>query len=181
MSNSPSDHSIMSALALHYDDLVEYIRRRFNGRDFSRDLMHDLCIQMLEKPPKEHVATPLAYLRRAAFNRAVDRVRAERTRQAHMNGFVPEHQSVDVWDGEKALNFEQQLTALLDIIQALPMRQRQVFLLHRIHEMPQREIAEELDISVNMVTQHFGRAIKTIAQQWEPAHRACQSCFRKKP
>lgn len=181
MPNSPSDHPLMSALALHYDDLVKYIRRRFNGRDFARDLMHDLCIQMLEKPPKEHVTTPLAFLRRAAFNRAIDRIRAERTRQAHLNGFVPEFLSVDAWDGEQALNFEQQLTALLDIIHALPVRQRQVFLLHRVHEMPQREIAEELDISVNMVTQHFGRAMKTIAQRWEPARRTCQSCFRKKP
>ena len=43
----------MTALALHCDDLVDYIKRRFHGRDFLRDLMHDVCVcvQMLEKPP----------------------------------------------------------------------------------------------------------------------------------
>lgn len=167
----------MAALALHYDDLVDYIKRRFHGRDFARDLMHEVCVQMLEKPPRDPIATPLAFLRKTAFNRGIDRIRAERTRQAHLNGHVPEYLSVDDWDGAQALDFEQQLAALLDIIQALPVRQRQVFLLHRIHDMSQREIAEELGISVNMVTQHFGRAMKTIGQHWEPARRA----LRKNP
>ncbi|MBK5477425.1 RNA polymerase sigma factor [Pseudomonas sp. TH21] len=167
----------MAALALHYDDLVDYIKRRFHGRDFARDLMHEVCVQMLEKPPRDPIASPLAFLRKTAFNRAIDRIRAERTRQAHLNGHVPEYLSVDDWDGAQALDFEQQLAALLDIIQALPVRQRQVFLLHRIHDMSQREIAEELGISVNMVTQHFGRAMKTIGQHWEPARRA----LRKNP
>lgn len=167
----------MAALALHYDDLVDYIKRRFHGRDFARDLMHEVCVQMLEKPPRDPIATPLAFLRKTAFNRAIDRIRAERTRQAHLNGHVPEYLSVDDWDGAQALDFEQQLAALLDIIQALPVRQRQVFLLHRIHDMSQREIAEDLGISVNMVTQHFGRAMKTIGQHWEPARRA----LRKNP
>lgn len=162
----------MTTLALHYDELVDYIKRRFHGRDFARDLMHDVCVQMLEKPPREPIATPLAFLRRTAFNRAIDRIRAERTRQAYLQGHVAEYAGVDEWDGAQALEFEQQLTALLDIIHALPMRQRQVFLLHRIHGMPQRDIAEELGISVNMVTQHFGRAMKTIALNWAPARRA---------
>lgn len=175
MPNAPSDRTLITALALHYDDLVDYIRRRFDGRDFARDLMHDVCVQMLEKPPREPIATPLAFLRRTAFNRAIDRIRAERIRQAHLNGHVPDYQHIDDWDGAQALDFEQQLTALLDIIQALPARQRQVFLLHRVHDMRQREIADALDISVNMVTQHFSRAMRTIAQHWEPARRACQS------
>ncbi|MGF6097609.1 RNA polymerase sigma factor [Pseudomonas sp. 18175] len=162
----------MTALALHYDELVDYIKRRFHGRDFARDLMHDVCVQMLEKPPREPIATPLAFLRKTAFNRAIDRIRAERTRHAYLQGHVPDYVGVDEWDGAQALDFEQQLTALLDIIHALPVRQRQVFLLHRIHDMPQRDIADELGISVNMVTQHFGRAMKTIAQHWEPARRA---------
>lgn len=173
----PTHHPLMAALALHYDDLVDYIKRRFHGRDFARDLMHEVCVQMLEKPPRDPIASPLAFLRKTAFNRAIDRIRAERTRQAHLNGHVPEYLSVDDWDGAQALDFEQQLAALLDIIQALPVRQRQVFLLHRIHDMSQREIAEELGISVNMVTQHFGRAMKIIGQHWEPARRA----LRKNP
>ncbi|HYQ50442.1 MAG TPA: sigma factor-like helix-turn-helix DNA-binding protein, partial [Pseudomonas sp.] len=42
---------------------------------------------------------------------------------------------------------------------------------HRIHGMAQRDIAEELEISTNMVTQHFNRAMRAIISRWEPARR----------
>jgi RNA polymerase sigma-70 factor (ECF subfamily) len=67
-----------------------------------------------------------------------------------------------------ALEFEQRLLALLAVIDALPARQRQIFLLHRIHGMAQQEIADALQISVNMVAQHFMRAMRTLAQRWQP-------------
>lgn len=169
---SPND-PLMAALALHYDELIEHIRLRFKGRHFARDLMHDVCVQVLEKPPREPVLQPLAFLRKMIFNRAIDSVRADRIRHAHAGLPMPPELSIDSWDGAQALDFEQQLKALLAIIEALPARQRQIFLLHRIHDMPQREIAEALDISVNMVTQHFRKAIGTIAQRWEPARRIC--------
>lgn len=171
MSKTPPNEDLMDALALHYDELVEYIRRRFNGRHFARDLVHDVCIQILEKPPREDISRPLAFLRKITFNRAVDRLRAERIRTTYAQVQMPLEQSLDAWDGSRALEFEQQVRALLAVVEALPARQRQVFLLHRIHDMPQREIAEELGISLNMVTQHFGRAMTALVRNWEPARR----------
>ena len=172
MPTSATDNPLIAALALHYDELIGYLRRRFKGRDFARDVVHDVCVQVLEKPPQDAVALPLAFLRRTLSNRAIDRLRAEQVRLAHASTGVTSP-GKDDWDGQKALEFEEQLQALLAIIDALPARQRQVFLLHRIHDMPQREIAQELGVSANMVTQHFNRAMRTIAQQWEPAWRAC--------
>lgn len=174
MSKTSPNEELMTALTLHYDALVEYIRLRFNGRHFARDLVHDVCIQILEKPPKENVALPLAFLRKVSFNRAVDRIRAERTRSLYVQAQLSAEQGMDSWDGARAVEFEQHVRALLAIIEALPARQRQVFLLHRIHGMAQREIAEELEISLNMVTQHFGRAMAAIILRWEPARRLMQ-------
>ena len=173
MTKSSPSVELIGALALHYDDLVEYIRRRFQGSQFARDVVHDVCVQLLEKPPQQPVTLPFAFLRRVTFNRAIDRRRADNTRNAYfeMSGEVPDWH-VHELDGAAVLEFEQQLDALLAIIDALPARARQVFLLHRIHGMPQREIADELGISINMVTQHFSRAMRAIAHQWEPARQA---------
>lgn len=45
----------MTALALLYDELVDYIKRRFHSRDFARDLMHDVCVQNVgETAPRAH-------------------------------------------------------------------------------------------------------------------------------
>lgn len=171
MFKPPPDPHLLAALTLHYDELVEFIKQRFRRQDFARDLVHDVCLQMLEKPPREPVAKPLAFLRRTTFNRAIDRLRSEQIRQRHLHDPAPEDSGLDSWDGARALDFEQQLNALLAIVEALPARQRQVFLLHRIHGMAQREIASELEISTNMVTQHFTRAMNTLVQRWEPARR----------
>lgn len=173
MTKPPHDVELMGALALHYDDLVAYIRRRFQGSQFAREVVHDVCVQLLEKPPQQAITLPFAFLRRASFNCAIDRRRADNTRDAwfEMTGEVPDWH-VHELDGAAALDFEQQLTALLAIIEGLPARARQVFLLHRIHGMPQREIADELGVSLNMVTQHFSRAMRSIARDWEPARQA---------
>lgn len=173
MTKSSPSVELIGALALHYDDLVEYIRRRFQGSQFAREVVHDVCVQLLEKPPQQPVSLPFAFLRRASFNRAIDCRRADNTRNAYfeVTAEVPDWHIHEL-DGAAALDFEQQLEALLAIIDALPARARQVFLLHRIHGMPQREIADELGISTNMVTQHFSRAMRSIASDWEPARRA---------
>ncbi|QLF95062.1 RNA polymerase sigma factor [Pseudomonas sp. ABC1] len=163
----------MVALAQHYDELVDYIRLRFRSSQFASDVVHDVCLQLLENPPVERVKTPFAFLRRVSVNRAIDRHRSDRTRNRY---FEPLDERADLrhheHDGAAELVFMQQLEALVAIVEALPARQRQIFLLHRIHGMSQRELAEELGISANMVTQHFNRAMRTIASQWQPAQDA---------
>lgn len=164
-----TDNDLLQALALHYDDLVEHIRQRFSNRHFARDVVHDVCLQILEKPPLKAIHLPIAFLRRATLNRAIDRSRAENTRTLYVQSqiaLVEQHR--DDLDGAMALEFEQRLRALLAVIESLPARQRQVFLLHRIHGMAQQDIANELEISVNMVAQHFMRAMRTLAQRWQP-------------
>lgn len=166
---SSTDNDLLQALALHYDDLVEHIRRRFSNQHFARDVVHDVCLQILEKPPIKHIKIPIAFLRRATLNRAIDRRRAESTRSLYVQSqmaVVEQHR--DDLDGATALEFEQRLRALLAVIDSLPARQRQVFLLHRIHGMAQQDIANALEISVNMVAQHFMRAMRNIAQRWQP-------------
>lgn len=53
-----STPTLSCALAPHYDELMDYIKHRFHGRDFARDLMHDMCVQMLEKLPRYPIASP---------------------------------------------------------------------------------------------------------------------------
>lgn len=48
------------------------------------------------------------------------------------------------------------------LIQALPPRQREVFLLNRVHDLSYKEIAERLDISVKTVERHMAEALKFL-------------------
>lgn len=164
-----SSLTLLATLERHYEELVNYVRHRFRGRGFARDVVHDVCLQVMERPPAEPVQIPLAMLRRMSTNRAIDWVRSDTTRTALAETMaeVPDAHAHGS-DGAQALESQQHLLALVRIVEGLPPRARQVFLLSRIHDMPQQEIADALEISRNMVTQHLARALRTIEAEWEP-------------
>jgi len=168
----PVHSPIVIALTYHYDSLLDYVCRNFTyartDHQFAHEVIHDVCIALIDSPPSQNIHTPLAFLRLAIKNCAIDRCRNEQTRQRYVDyvGDIPDLHQHDQ-DGANALDFLQKFEALKRIIEALPPRQRQVFLLHRLHEMPQLEIANALSISRNMVTQHFNRAVFAITQQWQ--------------
>lgn len=78
----PAKPSLLSTLVRHYDELVDHVRRRFGDRGFAREVVHDVCVQLLEKREPQEVRTPLALLRKISHDQAVDRYRSERRRQA---------------------------------------------------------------------------------------------------
>jgi RNA polymerase sigma factor (sigma-70 family) len=170
MSSISPYSSLIVTLAYHYKDMVDYVRGRFGNRQFAHDVVHDVCLQLIEHPPKEVIHTPLAFLRQAMKNRAIDLCRSGERRRCYIDSVaeIPDVHAHDAHDADGAaiLDFTQRLEALKRIIESLPPRQQQVFLLHRLHGMPQLEIAQELGISRNMVTQHFSRAMATIQRMW---------------
>lgn len=162
----PENSQLVIALVYHYDELVSYVKRRFGDHHFAQDVVHDVCIELMERPPRNAVHTPMAFLRRLSRNCAIDRYRQYQSQQSHLQQMQATAAHAHHIDGERVLHFVQRLEALKSIIEALPPRQRQVFLLHRLHDMPQQEIADELGISRNMVTQHFTKAMATINLHW---------------
>ncbi|PYG96401.1 RNA polymerase subunit sigma-70, partial [Arthrobacter stackebrandtii] len=60
MQADPPKPSLLATLIRHYDDLVDHVRRRFGERVFAREVVHDLCVQLLEDDEREGVRQPLA-------------------------------------------------------------------------------------------------------------------------
>jgi RNA polymerase sigma factor (sigma-70 family) len=162
--------TLIDVLAQHYDELVDHVRRRFRDRGFAREVVHEVCVELLERPPAQAIHTPLAFLRHVSTHRAIDWCRADQARGAVFESVAePPDIHVHLEDGAAALDFRQQLEALVAIVEALPPRARQCFLLHRIHGMTHEAIAREIGVTRSMVTQHYNRAMDRIALQWEPA------------
>lgn len=164
--------ALLAVLTLHYEDLVSYVRRRFSSSapGLARDVVHDVCVELMERPPVQEVHAPLAFFRRVCMHRAIDRWRADVAHGAVIEsvGHTPDIH-VHTEDGASALDFDQQLAALVAVIEALPPRARQCFLLHRIHGMTHEAIATEIGVTRSMVTQHLRNALERIARDWAPA------------
>lgn len=156
MQADPPKLSLLSTLVRHYDELVEHVRRRFGERGFAREVVHDVCVQLLEKQEKEGVRTPLALLRKITHDNAASRYRGERRRQRwivavealpEVDAQLPSH--------ERQMDASQTLDRLVRAIEGLPPRCQMVFVMHKIYELPQAEVAERLGISLKTVEKHL--------------------------
>ena len=58
MPHFSANSSLLVALARHYEELVDSVRRRFGDRHAAREVVHDVCVQLLEAPEKEGVRVP---------------------------------------------------------------------------------------------------------------------------
>lgn len=156
MQADPPKPSLLSTLVRHYDELVEHVRRRFGERGFAREVVHDVCVQLLEKHEKDGVRTPLALLRKITHDNAASRYRGERRRQAWIVA-VPELPEVDagIASQERQLDAAKALDRLVRAIEGLPPRCQMVFVMHKIHELPQAEVAARLGISLKTVEKHL--------------------------
>ncbi|WP_338581623.1 RNA polymerase sigma factor [Pseudomonas sp. MAG733B] len=148
--------SLISTLVRHYDELVDRVRRRFGDRGFAREVVHDVCVQLLEKREKEGVHTPLALLHKISHDQAVSRYRSERRRQAWVVAMpeLPEaacQAPLPAQQYEAAREFER----LAQAIAGLPSRCQIVFVMHKIHELPQAEVAARMGISLKTVEKHL--------------------------
>lgn len=156
MSHAPAKTSLITVLARHYDELVDSVRRRFGDRHAAREVVHDVCVQLLEAPEKEGVRVPLALLHKITHDRAISHYRSERRRQAWVDdqAMLPEV-ACGAPGPERCLEAADELERLCAAIADLPPRCQQVFVMHKIHELPQQEVAEQLGISVKAVEKHL--------------------------
>lgn len=156
MSHATSKPSLVAVLARHYDELVDSVRRRFGDRHAAHEVVHDVCVQLLESPEKDGVRVPLALLRKITHDRAVSHYRSERRRQA----WVDEHADVPAVvcsapSPEGLHEVADEVERLSVAIASLSPRCQQVFIMHKIHELPQKEVAAQMGISLKAVEKHL--------------------------
>lgn len=162
----PAKPTLLSTLVRHYDDLVDYIRRRFGDRSMARDVVHDVCVQLLERDEKENVRTPLALLRKITNDTAVSRYRSDRRRRAWVQTFSELPEVVcQAATPMSRYDAEREFQLLANAIADLPPRCQAVFVMHKLHQIPQAEVAEHLGISIKTVEKHLRLGMAACRQR----------------
>lgn len=163
--NSPTP-SLLVSLVHHYDDLVDYIRRRFGDNSFAREVVHEVCVQLMEKPQRSIAHHPVALLKRISHNTAVDQCRAEDVRRRLIDtvSVLPDTAS-PAPDPASVIDAQREIQCLADAVAALPRRCQQVFVMHKIHEVSQADVAVHLGISLKMVEKHLRLGMAACRQK----------------
>lgn len=168
---SAEPSTLLAALLANYDDLVGYVQRRFGASGLARDVVHEACLQILARPAKPAYA-PLGLLRRMLHNLAVDHCRRRDVRQSHELSCAPEDLpdvASEAADPARALDARREFAVLVRAIESLPERCREVFVLHKIHGLPQAEVAALLHVSTQTIEKHLRRGVQACCAQLSSA------------
>ncbi|HEL4846103.1 MULTISPECIES: RNA polymerase sigma factor [Stenotrophomonas] len=151
---------LVTSLVRHYEELVDYLHRRFRSPGLAREVVHDVCVRLLERTAAHDARQPIALLRRIAHDAAVDRCRAEDLRRhwVEPRAELPEG-ACERPGPERQAQGQQALQRLTTSIERMPCRRQQVFILHKIHELPQAEVAQRMGIGLKAVERHLRLAM----------------------
>ncbi len=142
--------------------LLRYLSRRVGIQD-APDLLQETYLRVFRHAEREIIAEPEALLRTTASNLVKDHLRRRKTERKYLDferdaGNEP---AQNAWP-DAGLEAEARLKLLVQAVQQLPPRCRQVFMMRRFEDLHQEEIARRLGISRNMVEKHLRLALARL-------------------
>lgn len=160
--------------------LAHSLTRKLGSLQQAEDVLHDAYVRMLTiaAHAREPLRSPKAYLFTVASNLALDCMRRE---QLQRRLFVPLTGGTDESDSppsarnapfhdvpspepsvEDHVSSMMEVSSIEKVLTALPPRCRHAFFLHLVMDLPQREVAKRLGVSVSMVEKHISKAAKQV-------------------
>jgi RNA polymerase sigma factor (sigma-70 family) len=136
----------------HEPELRAFLRRHFPTVQDIDDLVQEAYVRLMRARDAGKIAEPRAYLFTTARNIAFDLFR--RQRPVSLEGLEETHRlSVveDRADAAESTSHSQEIELLVEAIQALPLRCREIITLRKLHGLSYREIGARLGISENTV------------------------------
>lgn len=156
---------LQDLLIADYSGLDKRLTRRFGSADFASDVLQDTYLRLEELDDVGTVRSPKAYLFRIAVNIGNDRRRVESRRLTadEIDSIldIPDDQP----DAEREIESRSDVELLRRAIAELPERRRRVLLLSRIEDMPHREIASLLGVTVRTVETDLKQAVEHCAHR----------------
>lgn len=146
--------------------LVRLARRITEDEEAARDIVHEVYAYVLKNDLWRTIRKPRTYVM-MAVRRASMRF-ANRGRIVAFSSFA----DMDVFSGDgvqadahQLLFAKEQRRHMLEIIEGLPPRCREVVRLRRLDDRSPTDIADQLGISLSVVNKHLARGMAIIAEQ----------------
>ncbi|MTV36739.1 RNA polymerase factor sigma-70 [Duganella radicis] len=138
---------------------------------WAQDVVQDSYLKVTEAGHAVEARQPLAYLFQIVRNLAID---AHRRAALEARVFADEEDGLQVpapsGTPESLSVSRQDLRIVADALAALPERTRSAFELHRLGGLTQREIAEQLGVSITLVNFMIRDAMTHCANALAPSH-----------
>ncbi|MCC6416520.1 MAG: sigma-70 family RNA polymerase sigma factor [Opitutaceae bacterium] len=142
----------------HEAALKAYLRSHFPGIRDVDDIVQESYLKLLETKRHHDIVSPKAYLFTTARNAALSILRRPRifSDEPITDLTAPNIVEADP-DAAELASRRHEVTMLMNAIDTLPPRCREIFILRKLRGVPQKEIASRLGLSVQTVQVQVAR------------------------
>jgi RNA polymerase sigma factor (sigma-70 family) len=137
-------------------------RRRIDGLEID-DVVQETYAVLSALPAVGHITSPRAYAFQTAQSLVLRHLRRARIVRIDAIGDVESLTSaLDEPSPEQQTAARQEWRRVCALIDALPTKCREAFILRKVEGLSQRAIAQRMGVSESTVEKHIGRALRTL-------------------
>lgn len=155
----------MQHILLHEPALRAWLGRRPSAGIDVDDVIQEAYAVLGAVERVALIRNPRAYLFQVARSIVVRHIRRSRVvsiqAAGDLEGFDP---ADDAASAEQSAIDRDELRRLAEAVAAMPPQMREAFVLRRVHDLPQREIAKRMRISESTVEKHIGKGVKFLIE-----------------
>ena len=159
------DDWFVREVLVHERALSLFLQRSWPHRDEWHDLRQEVYARVYEAAGRTRPDAPKAFLFATARHLMTDRLRRSRVVSIEpvgdfesSNVYLIDEVSPERWTGTR-----QALKRVVEALDRLPDRCREVVWLRRVEELPQKDVASRLGISEKTVEKHLAKGMRLIA------------------
>lgn len=159
-------HSVKMLSRRYYAVLQRYFARRGVDAADVPDLVQEVFARLSHPGALDGVASVDGYLFATAANIAMDHFRRRKVRADHL-GRARRDDFTDAQEfgPDRLAEGRQELALLVDALNEMPERMRNIFILARLENLPRAEIAHRFGISKRLVEQQITLATACLADR----------------
>jgi RNA polymerase sigma-70 factor (ECF subfamily) len=148
----------------YYGRLCQYVYGMLENKEDSEDVVQDLFLSLWHNRKKIEVRENVCgYLFKTAKNRALNHIRSAK----NYRNMIENRSYSDICCEESLLESDEFRIALYDCIERLPERSRNVFILHHVKSVKQKEISDRLTVSVKTIKNQLWMSMRKLKKCME--------------
>lgn len=149
----------------HRKRLESRAARSVHDKETAADIVQDVFSRMIKNGTERSTDETVKILYTATRNAAIDHIRTSRRRQELLESVTPEQMVSHILPPDTIIEGRQSLQNFDDMLMELGKMTRDVFLLRRVYDMPNADIAQRYGVSVSAIEKHIARAMRHCQQR----------------
>ncbi len=145
----------------HYYNVYGFFLKRLESPEDAADASQETFMRVVRRNGTVSLDSPAGYIWRTAQNmvKEIKRAKAVSSKWISSKTIDLDQQISPAPTPEKAMEIQNMSDHILDVLNRLPPRCREVFILHRFKGLSHKQIAEQLNISPKTVENHMVNAL----------------------